>query len=55
MPADARHQQMEHKGAMSHMGHMRMSEEQMAECRRRCEHMMAMMHHGHKQHQGHAG
>ena len=54
----AQHQQMEHKGTMhgmGHMGHMRMSEKQMAECRKCCEHMMAMMHHGHIQHKGHAG
>lgn len=61
-PTHAQHQQMQHKGPMSHsgrMGHMgnmgHMSGKQMAECRKCCEEMMAKMHHGHTQHQGHAG
>lgn len=59
-PSHAQHQQMEHKGTMSHMshttgmGHMRMSKKQMADCRKCCEEMMAKMHHRHTRHKGHA-
>lgn len=56
-PTHAQHQQMEHKGTMGHMGHMGhmgMSEKEMADCHKYCEEMMAKMHHGHRQHKGHA-
>jgi len=53
MPNHTQHEQMEQRTG-GHVGHMvGMSQEQMADCKKCCEEMMAKMHDGHAEHSGH--